>query len=762
MKTNENNIIFKINNDKTLKNIFEITIDKLETIIFLLSNNCIFYIELFDHQTGQFFDDLLKIHPNINLKIDITDYFLQLYGVDDKQLNYEAEKFDHFFELLMKKTEKEIQLNISTNQISMNRKDEDIFFEFLNGNVNNSLNIDESVLISQKIQMSSTIKRNNLLIMFATFIANAFANLLTKKISDTPLSHTKNLIDNLDQKKFAKWNILVNNEPINSLEQPISYSESVKTLSLNGNDNTQCLIISMNGFHHEYKHINFLAGIFDDQFSLFICNETLQQNCSTISEDFVAFMSEFFVENQDQQNHASKDLRILYDSFEIDFVHQNYLISNVHSDHQLKNMKMIFSFRNKKNTKSNRNFRTNTHSSKQTLLLQKIQKKCEIEKNSEIFHQNRDVILEKDEEFQIKKLCYCKKLPISNSDNNFYQFEISKSHFHLIISRFIECISMNNHESSIFKKIENHISYFSISHCHIRFLTRDLILFDEINFIHCIFETSITLFSDKIFNKMYDIHILYSVFRKSIFINNFAEIKSDQLPCFLSFTEFDNFLNIKNCIIKIKEDLPRIFMHLEMINCTILAKNKIFRVKSDSTLQDFVDQTIPLNMLKYMNAKLGNLNDECEFLIRNSIILGDFLISGVFKHIKIIQSKSSFIIDAYYKSVKIKNHTGIFSVLPVIKEVQPSQPINKFYEDDSHLILENLIVGCIENSHIENLVITNCQIGKIRNLQCRNLKITDSKCKFHIITTENILDCTDEVINIEKFEQNYMILQNFD
>lgn len=710
------------------KSTYDVLIYDFELFSFFITEDCIISCKYFSCEIYKLFSLIFDARKDVKIQINITEFYLNLEISDTQELICKSIELENFLSFLSKRINEFITLIIYSNKFHLNKNNG--YFEFLKLNEQTSLNIDKSLLISANI------------IMNLSEIENLLKNIANLIISYNFVKEFQNNMDlifisqNYDIPKFIYLNMTSNKHfLISSYFQNQAIGTTIKglieSITIDGTKYKEYAMICVDKCDQIYKNIEFLAGIIDNNVSLFVINSPTNQFSD--SSDFV---SKWSISCKNEFNNTVNEI---FDQksqlFNCNLQEKECLIYHVNLRHYTERpteliCSLVGSFKKIQNCPD---------------CLQKI--------SLAFFTQNTtdyNKILKS--YYGKNKLENCASTIMNCSATTsrifqkyretYFYLKIKHSNFHLSIFRCIECKSINPNMSSLSKKGRNFYKL-RANFCYIKFLSTNFHLVDFIVLKNCKLEVNFRLFLNKSSNAL-PLRMKFINFEllSPMILFDFAKIEPmNNKSEFYSFqNEHDHELKLKNCKIFIFANLSQYISDLEFSQCEIVILNDLFASNQEYSTNQSKQNEKLTNIIEKNKIKV--FNTDLYLKIEQSRLPDNLEITGILDAISIINCVSmSLCISISYRTLDIQNHHGNFLVSSIpIKAVSLGEYCClRVCNYKTAIILENLKIDNISDIEIDEIQIQKCQIDKIDNVVSRIIGIQDSKCSFQIKNENKIV-----------------------
>lgn len=741
IQKDENITIMKFYQTPNYESTFNSSIHDFVNLLPFLSDKCVFLCEQFFFETHELFALILKTRKDIEFEIDITKFYRRIDELFDLKIIHENAQLENFLEFLFKKINQPIILIIDSNKFLVEKKNNTFHLSMLDEKI--PFKINKSLLISSNILIRNFEKVENLLkniaeIIFLSSVNQEFGNIeiifsnRNRNFIQYPCS---NNIENKDSAFNKFFQDAFKNNP----------DDSIESIFINGLDFQDRIFISINEFDRKFHNIDSLVGLLNDDSSLLFINSESQQ--LSLHSDFVQKLGNIYNIKTDQSNVINLKS---FEFFNSDLIEMKYLIFHINSqskEEKLTNLTCSFSNLCQEILHCN-------------ICAQKFEIKLYNEmtiKNDQIlklYHKSNNVNDNFTEKKELQNSSFRKLSDI------FFDLEVKFSNFHIIVSNFVECKSIDQNLSSIVKNDHLLSHQIKVRYCHVKFLNTNFHIFDHITMNNCTLACDFELFSDK-FHKTF-LNIKFINFRLLIPLRifNFAKIESFEPENEFSANQDDEYhgLGIRNCLLTIFGDIPQKIKQLILSKCKIDIHDSSSALNSEF-YENRSSQSSKSSVVNQIhNVSITSANKNLYFWIYETILPDEIHISGMFGSIKLMRCSSSCTINTDCERIDIRNHQGKFTV-NFGKNKVISTGINsclKIDEKNIHIInMKNVILIDVKYERIE---IENCYIEKMNHIKYKMIRIRDSVCLFRFENSRGYLNNEDNKINFFDFEKNFQTL----
>lgn len=322
------------------------------------------------------------------------------------------------------------------------------------------------------------------------------------------------------------------------------------------------------------------------------------------------------------------------------------------------------------------------------------------------------------------------KLSYRKIEDVFSDLTIVDSNFHVIISNFIECRSIDQSLSSINKYDHHRAREIEVNHCRINLLSTDFHIFEEIKFNKCDLEFYFELFSDKF--HITNLKLQFNDFKiiQPIIIFDFAKIepKTDENSFYSEMDDYFHILKIINCRVTIFGCIPPYFTKIEFLNCDIIGSNDLL-----SSNLEFYKNRVEENNDSSDDLKRPTLHSDNEeynprFYMYDCEFYDQLLISGFFRHIEIRNCKSTLFVDSDCEFIYVINHNGAVTVNSAVENATLKADFGFLKIDDGILYLKNLKIDNIYNLRFQKVLNHDSLVKKINNREFIESEIPTLDC----------------------------------
>lgn len=752
--TIENVLCCKIFHNSNLKTVFNILLIDIDRIMFFLPIDCKFSFESFNHDSRLLMSKIFQKRQDININMDITDFYLNLYALQREELFAKDTEFYDFMVYLFEETEKSaIIIYLNQNKISIEHNKINKVLKISDKYKTKLLSdIDILLLVSKRIMFLQYNLPNSFIKNIAQKIINDFIMQIDKNMQDISFCQYK-------KKQFSEKTDILGITPMSNQSSmngnfSLPTDDLLQTISFHGQKNSRSQLIGLNYAYQVFQNFEFIGGVYESEFSLFVSNiisdcDKAQKISNFVSKIATVFKKDYLTDlTCSNENHFSESFYIqsLYDKYLV--FHANKNLSQQTSIHN----KML-SFRNqskfdlKNNTYENSKLLKHvTHSSKTNSI--------------EIYHNiSSDKIYKSSHDQNFTKVF----LPSINNHIFSHIFEIDNSNFHIIISRMISIKSIEKRTSSIHRKIDLFESILKIFHCDIEFLTRNFYCLGDFVFTNCRFKQNINIRADLKNENQYTLKMIDSFFQQTIFVEGIIGIQSKKKQNNLFFIQNCSQISLilQNLQLYFFYRIPDVYYYILLQNCDFISVNMnvllIDHVLLPKNIGIYCDN---LNIYQQTYTQLQNQRSFPILEIKDCQMTQNLHICGVYDMILIEKSISSFIINSFFYKLIVSDSQDEFSVINFILKAIPQRNRGFLVLDTVQFIIRNLDIDHVQNIALHSIKIFNCSIKTISNLQCKYIEIVNSHCSFQLIIATQIVEYFDGIVNLVRFDHKYMIINS--
>lgn len=750
----ENYSIMKIYHNNDTKYMIDLLPKNIDCILLILSDDCIFSFESFTYNAKLLLCKVFNSKRNLNIIIDITEFYIKLYKYEGNDLIHEEIQLHSLLSFLLINLKSPLNTNIGKNKILIEKNKNTGIITISKKNNYDLFIVDELILVSKKILFLKIVSILYLIKSIAEIIIADYINQIDKNINNVSITFNERRTQIKENLNILNFNISYNNLYYNEVEKD-SLHIYIQTISFCGLENSGSQLIGLGASHQKYEDCDFVNGIFDDYFSLIQLSKISCENESVKESNFVSKMTNFFQAYEEIDSTLSYSNHY-FDSYDNQHFDQEFLIFNLHSENTDNNLRKTSICPKVVCVKSNE---------KNLQFIEKIIKVSDMKKKSNtqtitIYHLFTSV---KDENQLYVKETNKILLPKLNLESICCQISIERSNFHIIISRILELKSINRYLSCIEKKICDFEIKLKIIHCQVRFLTPNILIYNQIRFVNCEFQQKLQICYDDINHDFYQYTFDDSFYEKPIIVGNFIQIQGKIHKNFISYVKrgSKSTLIAFNSTIHILKKIPLKFFYISLHNCHLVSVENNCLKQNDLLLSRNNNSNVSLSNLRdTITSKLILKTATSILEISNCILSQNLRIIGIFNWILIKNCSSPFIINSYFRKLQIFNHKDQYSVSNIASRAEPIQPSNTLVFDENSLFLRNLIIDRLENIEINQIHILNCSIKTILNVKCKNIKILNTMCSFQLKIADQIEEYNDFVSDFVRFEKNSMILDS--
>lgn len=681
----------------------KIEYENLEHIIFLLAKKYFFSIKNLD-------DDLLNCIIYIvnkteisTITIDITEYFISLYNMNSKLIEYQNKICREFISTIKNSTDKNLILIVgfieiecksnvdiikSTSKIAKN----DLYCLFI---------------VSKYIFNTACITKTDLLMKFAVKIIDYFSeNYLNSKIK------------NLDFEKEIDDDFNVNCEFIDN-----KYTQIHQKL-----DNS---VYDGNAFERRNQFLGIknsnivltnwlkITGVYDGNFSIFeLLSNSLLYKKNRFSE-YIKSEIEHITKNVYEDFNYFYRIHIRQKECNSSSIKSDYFVFNIayvnHTDVRIQELNQDNDFSE--------------------------ELKCLSEIKS-IYLDSTHIL---NHSFQLRY----KKVVQNQNISSFFDLitqprlltnlKIERSRFHIIFLRFMEIKSCRSQMPIFQAKLDHNCYHINIKKCEINFLKKIPCYIMNFSIENSIITTIFQIYT---YNLRYSsFEIKSSSFR--LRINEWFEIEPfDGSNVRFSFKYHFNSVNLEHyyCKIRILSVINCNLANLFFQNCVITSANRTLVLNNCDIIKGYEYSQIE-ESVSQSHFNLPKL------IIVQSTLPDYFHIKGAFHTVNILYCSSMIEIVNYTKEMFISNHKGVVSYSNLIINAQFLGNDSFIRKNDGLYIFSDLNILELQNINIEILQIKSCFILRIENVSTRNI---------YIEFLQNNIQIADDT-KIEIYKANQMV-----
>lgn len=738
IKNREGETIIKIYTVSDYECTYDLEIEKLESLLFILPDECIFACEYFNYERlHEFVFFIFTFKRNMKIQFNITEFFKRLQSLSREKLIQESNNLEFFFSYILNRQKQPIDLIIYSNKLKINYYydfelsclKEEVFYQK-----------DESLFISLYI-LINIYDIDNLIKNIANIILSYFINFeFEDYMKMIYVSQNYKISEFEYANSLSRRNFMLNPYFLNDKLKTFAHG-TIKSITIDGLEYNEHSMICIDGCNQEYKNLEFLTGIFDMNISFFIVDFQSRQ-FSQLSNFVSQWISDFREEFEDIDRERCDQNTKLFSNNSLE---KNYSIFHINSqDCHRKPKQLICSF-----VGSYKEIQNCPDCTQKLLSEYYPQNKMDNHGILKLYHDN--IFKYRNYEFENKKIFKTSNFSTQKYQNRHHSLRIENSDFHLFLFRFIECKSIDPKLSSIFKNgVTDEIEIYN---CHVNFVHSYFDLFKHITLNNCIIK-----FHTKIFHQIgshipLNIKFLNFQTTQPFKMFDFVRIEPiDNKSAFISHHSQTNFeVYLENCRIYIFAVIPSYILNLKLSNCQIF-------ILKDSFLEDLKYETNQLRsyttfsekMAKNRNNLIGN-NTRLHLKIESCILPKNFEISGMFGKIQLINNTSNIILNSLCEYVEIKNHRNSFCIsslnLKTISKENKNNSLN--ITSKPSVVIRNFIVDEIFDVELDEISFKDCSINKMDNIISRVIKIKNTQCSFQIWTPEGIQKYSGILENLE-------------
>lgn len=741
--------VMKIRNNVCLNLFFDISINKIHSILPLLNENCIFSYRSFTSVGTDILFSVYDIFQMENFKIDITDFYKKLYVFEKLNIIRENMKFQKFILSVLQKTGKILFFNVGIHQFIIEQNNSDQYPLISHLSDDNHFCFDENIFISKKILEINSNEIEFPLKKMAKLMIKHFSNLETyrnKKISfifSEQENHSSKYSNNFTYRLQVEQSLKM------KLFDNWRYNSSY-TIFIDEKTDQVPQIIGMKNYSSKIRNIINIVGLIDKENVFLILNQ------SSNKENFVLQPNDS-LNQQTTQNFKSKfRTRENFDSFNVSSCSKCIVSFKIHSILKSNNSQIT-----EKHSESSSHPNNNAISPHYTDFVNNCTKQelsaANHSKLIRVHHFNQLCALNEifDSSYEINSIKSSRKRP----KKGHFGFEVKFSNFRLTIANFIELESINKDLSYFEKRTESSFTFINAKFCRARFFPNTFYNMNGLYLYFCRLTSCLILNHNTSTQQNFFLRIQDSTFIESIIILNFIKIKSMDKDNVLSLNKNSGnyFFHIRNCQIEFLDDIPNCAVQIHLYECKIqIHKNILYFNK---TLSKNKSTNLELLSGMKMTRSLHRKNI-VSLVIHNCILPYVLKICGIFQTFHIMNCVSNFEFE-FANIIKITNHSGQFSIKDLVIDAISRSNENLFDKGKYICQFNNLEIFELKNLKIDMLILRNCVIHKIKNIKCMDIDIMDTKCAFILKNASKIQQYCSDTLNLKKYQNIYMSLEEF-
>lgn len=743
--TDNKDLISKVCCNVDSKIIFNISFQNIDTIMLLLLDDCMISCISFTNHTKLLYSKFTNSKDYIN--IDITEFYIKLYGLENNELINEKFKFNNFLSYLNKEPRKTTVFHINKTQLIIEYNVEISQIEVSKKNENDLFSINELLLVSNKILILKLFQENDVLYQIAYMIVIDFMNQGSIENHDFSISHYETRNDTTHHGNILCLNSL-SNQPILQQIKWENRNNFVRTVYLCGSEQVKFQLLGIENLHQKYTNFDFIGGIFEGEFSLFELRSVYENNELELKSDFVAKMSNLFDTNDFNRIKLQK-LEEYFDFLE-DHDDDSVMFLKYSIDSNVKQINSLSTIIVNHEKENIYKFSRIYHKTPKQIL-----------KNPfEVYH---DTILT-DDDYNLEKIS-SKSIPSVKkiSFSYFYQFEIINSNFHILISRIIELKSMNKDKSTVKKSYIGCISKLKIEHCKIKFLTANMMSFDDLDIEHCDISANKNLFFNFTNHQELNIKIRNS-YSYPILISNFIYIQFDNKTNYIDYANkyLESCLIVNYSSVNLINEIPNNFLLLFFNKCEKLSVKNNILLKSHLLLPKNIEIINLQNIYTQISSKLKNELLVFRLKISECKLPHGLYIIGVYDCIDLEKCSSLIVINSFCNFFHICDHQDEYIISNIVSKAIPKKHQNVFLLNEQSLKIVNLEIECLKNIKIQSIQIINSSIQRFSNVMCKFIDMQNIRSLFTIKTADKSIIVVHNPITLKKTDDEFMFLQTYD
>lgn len=735
IKKNKTDIILKIYHNLNYKLNYDIPIEHFTSFCSFLSDKCFFSCDFSSNELKTLFSCVFEAKKDMNININMTELYFNLNLLTNTEIIEKSINVEEFFTFLFDKNSQLIILIIDSVEFNIQKKNHRIELSELNEKM--VTNIDAPMLINSFFLMQNIEKKGYLLQKIAEMILSNFVNMQFGNNSQIASFFKNQSIQEFEVSKNSLYEKYISNYYFQNEAFEIDDDDFGEYFVLDGIRYEERSLICIEKTNQKYQNLDYFSGAFDDLFSLFLINSESVQSSKKI--DFLLKL------NSTPKSESYANIVDLSWNFEIfDLNETEYFIFHFTPDY--KELKLVDS--SSFTVSMNENIQNCTNCNSKSLLKSYLE-------NNELYKQNLKLYFDELYKADDRITGYMNEEEISNFhtqkfSNKHLNLKVEHSNFHLIISQFIECESIDRKVSSIHKYDHLLCHQIEINYCNIKFLNLNFRIFKKIKLNNCLLESNLKFYTN-IFSIMnLNLHFVNFQILEPIMIFDFVKIEPFQNINEFHLERVENhyILRIGNCKLTIFEIIPDYISHMKLTNCHLVITNEM----NTSNIEHSEEQSIfeMHSLSEIMKYKICIISKSPTFkLIMNKCTSFDNIhISGVFNTIKIVNCTYLFIVKAECKLIEIENHKREFTLYSFLNKVISRHENSYLKIDDGMIHLKNLMIHDITDLHIKFFEIQNCEIKRIENVEAGIISIRDCKCSFQIDDFTELRKFHGETVNL--------------
>lgn len=336
--------------------------------------------------------------------------------------------------------------------------------------------------------------------------------------------------------------------------------------------------------------------------------------------------------------------------------------------------------------------------------------------------------------------------------------KIQNSNFDIIFLRFLKITSINKLNSIVQINLRNPYYSLIIKNCEIIFLKK---VPEWIRFLTI--ENSIFLDTYKFSCDDYNDQELEMEIKSSSFIMQIdKKIEASSLNSEFAGFEFDIYnkmvdLDFSHCRVNVLSPIHSRINSVNFIKCKIECEN-------DTLIFDHSDSNKDMNDVSDNGSEEKIQSTSSAVFIVESEIGKEFLIKGDFDEIEISDCESTIKISHICNKMEIMSHEGSIYIGDHIFDAQFSKNENSFLRVvEGFFLFENLHIAHLQNLKMNHLRIISCSILKIENIFTKKIHIESIKSILKIIDSASSVTIEPQIRNyFEGKNENFSLTTNYE
>lgn len=754
---NNQNVIFKLKNNPESKFFMEIEKQFLENLFVFLLDDYYFIVEDIKKQTFIEIRNLVMLNMPKQIKVDITQYFMNLRNLMHRVLVNENRILNKFIESLLKLTNSPLCLIIQDYLFEFHRMHENYFIT------------DQTKKRKQKIDMVLFVSKYIIVskLCLKLFPLSQICNFIIKNF-DFQGENINHITYFVEKSNFLKlfWRRKID-KSINETEN-FHHEYKFRRVSKKTNQylpiNSDTIVHQTQIYGIEYEKIRLnnqkcFFGVYDGDFSMFVIYKDKKEKAEAQLSEF------YFGENENQTKAFSNEESNVIEKFNDNkhgyccnkIILDMVAVENIFAEIPVFIDIQDYHIDDKQNNLLLQNLIIQKHLN--VYLLVQIPTKKNyyasffvIDSSFANLKYNRNklcidnVFLPKIEWRELKKI----------------SFFVEKSSFELIFLRFIKLKSNTQLKSSCTAFYMQNGIYLDVHDCNCQLFCEIPNKIEIFSSSFCTFLTSLKFSRNEMNDSYFSVHLIKCEF-KSICIENFVKVKAKNnfISSFTMNKDIDMFyLKCKRCEVYLIDDIPKNLTTVDFECSEIFFINPNFN-KTENHQEENSATVYEIKTSQFSTFQKGDqiMKQGLHLYLKTITIKNDIEISGSYECIFIENCEFNFLINADVEKIYIIDHTGTYTIKNLIERVRPHKKTNRFSLGQNNFILNELCIHQLYAFKIEYLQISNSNIRNAIDFETKKINVTNVECAFRLKIDDDCIIIPELSNEYEKTSENYMIIQ---